>query len=203
MSMTKKQLAALQRIIKREQAKYCDDAWEANKFRDDHKLVPAKQAGAHPSCDHYVVTDGKVAVIFCKKPDGMPVVERMDGLYDAMSADIECSDKSHDHFLALTVTADHIKEWKKLSKDWKAGKTQKTGAVPVKLTAETTDGGTVGGFYDPRYVLDAVEAVGPGAMLYIGRYSKFSFYCSLLVFPKNWAEMEEHTTGYVLPLRIT
>ncbi len=200
--MTKKQLAALQRIITREQSKYNNDAFEANKLRNDHKLVPAKQAGAHPSRDHHVVTDGYVAVIFHEKPDGVPEAERMDGLYDTMQKDVKCCDKYHDHFLALTVTANHISEWKKQAKAWKAGQTYKTGAVPVKLTAETTDGGTVEGFYDPRYVLDAVEAIGPGAMLYIERYSRFSSYCSLLVFLKNWTEMGDHATGYVLPLRI-
>lgn len=199
MSMTKKQLAALQRIIDREASRIEQE--KQNRKETDPKVE--RVAGVHPSRDHHVITDGNVAVIFCKKPDGVPEAERMDGLYDIMQKDIESSDRYHDHFLALTVTAEHISEWKKQAKSWKAGKTYKTGAVPVKLTAETTDGGTVEGFYDPRYVLDAVEAVGPGAMLYIGRYSRFSFHCSLLVFPKNWTEMEEHTTGYVLPLRIT
>ena len=71
---------------------------------------------------------------------------------------MNCHDKYTDHFLALTVTADTIKEWKQLSKDWKAGKTHKTGAVPVKLTAQDNDGRVVDGYYDPRYLVDVVES---------------------------------------------
>ena len=72
----------------------------------------------------------------------------------------------------------------------------------MKLTAQRENGGTLEGFYDPRYVLDAAEAIGPGAMLYIGRYSKNSPFCSLLVFPRDWMEDKDHVTGYVLPLRM-
>lgn len=196
--MTKKQNAALQRIIDRE-------AYRIDLEKKNQKMDTGieRKAGVHPSWERYIVTDGMVAVIFCEKPDSVPEAERMDGLWDIMRKEVECSDRFTDHFLALTVTASHISEWKKLSKDWKAGKTNKTGAVPVKLTAQNSDGGTVEGFYDPRYLVDAVEAIGPGAMLYIGRYSKQSCFCSLLVFPKNWMKAADHAIGYVLPLRIS
>lgn len=178
MSMTKKQLAALQRIIN----------------RDFGRL-----SGAHPSCDHYVVTDGSVAVIFCGKPDGVPEAERIDWLYETIQKDIECHGRYHDHFLALTVTADHISKWKKQVKPWKEGKTYKYDVVPVRLTAQINNGGVVKGLYKPRYLLDAVEVIGPGAMLYVGGHNGVS---SLLVLPKNWMENDCHVVGYVLPVRI-
>lgn len=195
--MTKKQTAALLRIIGRESSRI---EWEKRNEKMDTGIE--KTAGVHPSWEHHIVTDGIVAVIFHEKPDGLPEAERMDGLYDVMRREIEQSNPFYDHFLALTATADHIREWKEQAKPWKAGKDSKTGAVPVKLTAKKDDGGEIEGFYDPRYLLDAVEAIGPGAMLYIGRYSAASPLCSLLVFPKNWMEDNDHVTGYVLPLRI-
>lgn len=196
--MTKKQLAALQRIIDREASRI---AWGKERLKETDQ-DSMREAGLHPSRDRYVVTDGNVAIIFRDKPEGVHEVERMDGLYDIMRTEIEFNDQFYDHLLALTVTASRINEWKHMSFAWKAGKTSKTGAIPVKLTAQREDGGTLEGFYDPRYVLDAAEAIGPGAMLYIGRYSKNSPFCSLLVFPRDWMENKDHVTGYVLPLRM-
>lgn len=194
--MTKKQYAALQRIIDREASRI-----EQQKQSEKLDTGVKRSAGVHPSGERHIVTDGIVAVIFQEKPDGVPKAERMDSLWNIMRAEVECSDKYTDHFLALTVTSDHISEWKKLSKDWKAGKTHKTGAVPVKLTAQDNSGGTVEGFYNPICLVDAVEAIGSGAMFYIGKYSRSSPFCSLLVHPKNWMENDSHATGYILPLR--
>ena len=195
--MTKKQQAAMQRIIDREASRI---EWEKQNRKTDAGIE--RRAGVHPSCGCHIITDGYVAVIFQEKPDELPGAECMDGLWEVMRREVECHDKYTDHFLALTVTADTIKEWKRLSKDWKAGKTHKTGAVPVKLTVQNDVGGVVEGYYDPRYLVDAVEAIGPGAMIYIGKYSRSSPFCSLLVYPKNGMESTDHTIGYVLPLRI-
>lgn len=194
MKMTKKQIAALQRVIDREVSRI---AWKKQN-RKEGDLVVEETAGAHPSHEKYVVTDGYVAVIFPEKPTELPEAERNDGLYDMMWGDIV----NYDHFLALTVTATHISEWKQQAKPWKAGKTHKTGAVPVKFSVQAPDGGTIEGYYNPCYLLDAVEAIGPGAMIYIGKYSRNSPFCSLLVYPKNWMENADSKIGYVLPLRI-
>ena len=198
MKMTKKQISALQRMIDREASRI---EWKKQNRKEGDPAVE-ETAGAHTSHEKYIVTDGYVAVIFPEKPAELPEAERMDSLYDVMRSDIQNQDCFNDHFLALAVTAAHISEWKQQAKPWKAGKTHKTGAVPVKLTAQKPDGGTVEGFYDPRYLVDVVEAIGPGAMLYIGRYSPHSPFCSLLVFPKDWMENNEHAIGYVLPIRM-
>ena len=192
--MTKKQLAALQRILDREASRI---EWKKQNRKEGDPVVE-ETAGVHPSREQYVVSDGYVAVIFPEKPEGLLEAERNDDLYDLIWNDIN----GYDHFFALTVTAAHISEWKQQAKPWKAGKTNKTGAVPVKLTAQKPDGETVEGFYDPRYLVDVVEAIGPSAMLYIGRYSRHSPFCSLLVYPKNWMEEHDPKVGYVLPLRI-
>lgn len=198
MKMTKKQISALQRMIDREASRI---EWKKQNRKEGDPAVE-ETAGAHPSHEKYIVTDGYVAVIFPEKPAELPEAERIDSLYDMMRNDIHNQDCFNDHFLALTVTAAHISEWKQQAKPWKAGKTNKTGAVPVKLTAQKSDGETVEGFYDPRYLVDVVEAIGPSVMLYIGRYSRHSPFCSLLVYPKNWMEEHDPKVGYVLPLRI-
>lgn len=187
--MTKKQTAALQRIIDRETCRYACK-----------KETERKTAGVHPGGNGWnVVTDGYVAVLF---PDGLShdlpwSEDSLSGIYDMVRKETR-----YDHFLAHTVTVEDIREWKKLSKPWKAGLTHKTGAVPVHLTAHKLDGGTLDGYYDPRYLVDAVEAIGPGAMIYISKYSGYSSFCSLLIYPKDWMEDSEHTVGYVMPLRI-
>ena len=46
-NMTKKQIAALRRIIKREQSVYDIAAFNANKCRSDNKTIAPKQTGVH------------------------------------------------------------------------------------------------------------------------------------------------------------
>ena len=110
--MTKKQIAALRRIIKREQSVYDIAAFNANKCRSDNKTIAPKQTGVHPSLEKHIVTDRCVAVIFPKSPPKLPEAERSNGLYEQIQRDIG----THRHVLALTVTAAHISEWRQLSK---------------------------------------------------------------------------------------
>lgn len=71
--MTKKQQAALQRIIDREASRI---EWEKQNKKMDTGIE--RRAGVHPSWERHIVTDGMVAVIFQEKPEGMPEAERMD-----------------------------------------------------------------------------------------------------------------------------
>lgn len=159
--MTKKQISALWRIIKREQSEYDNAAFEANKFRSDNRTFAPKQAGVHPSLEKHIVTDRCVAVIFPKSPPKLPEAERSNGLYEQIQRDIG----THRHVLALTVTAAHISEWRQLSKPWRVGNPHRINAPPAQIVAQTPDGRTVEGFYNPCYLVDAVEAIGPGAMI--------------------------------------
>ena len=197
--MTKKQIAALWRIIKREQSMYDTAALNANKFRSNHKTIAPKQAGVHPSLEKYIVTDRCVAVIFSKKPPELPGAERNNGLYEQ----IQCDISAHRHILALTVTAAHISEWKRLSKPWRAGNPYRISAPPAQVAAQSPDDRTVVGLYNPCYLIDAVEAIGPGAMIYIGRSVYDSGVClnTLLIYPQNWMENPDHEIAYVLPRR--
>lgn len=184
--MTQKQSAALRRIIARERANSQYAVW----------------AGVHPCCGKYIITDTHVAVIFHEKPDGFPEGGCEDALYESLRAEIECTESQYDHFLALTVTSDYIKDLRRQAIPWRAGKTLKTGAAPTKVTARGSDGEIIEGYYNPRLMLDVIEAIGPGAMLYIGKSSVAQNLCSLLVLPKNCMEDCNHAVGFVFPLRV-
>ena len=197
--MTKKQIAALRRIIKREQSVYDIAAFNANKCRSDNKTIAPKQAGVHPSLEKHIVSDGCVVVVFSKKPPELPEAERSNGIYEQ----IQCDIGTHRHVLALTVTAAHISEWRQLSKPWRVGNPHRINAPPAQIVAQTPDGRTVEGFYNPCYLVDAVEAIGPGAMIYIGKsvYDGGFYLKSLLIYPKNWMENADQEIAYVIPLQ--
>ena len=180
--MTKKQTAALSRMICR----------EISRFDGDNTI----QAGVHTAYDRYIVTDGTAAIILPEMPDTLRKGSQMDSIYDVIRRNME----NADHILADTVTADHIRTWKQLAKPWKAGKDAKTGAVPVEITAQNNRI-TITGSSNPCGLIDAVEAIGAGAMLYLGR-GKCSSFPSLLVYPKDWMAQRAFAFGYVLPLRI-
>lgn len=183
--ITQKQSAALRRIIARERVNW-HYAW----------------AGAHPCCGKYIVTDTHVAVIFCEKPENLPEGGRQDMIYESLRAEIERTESQYDHFLALAATPSYIKELRSQAIPWRAGETLETGAVPTKVTAQRSDGGIVEGYYNSGLVMDVIEAIGPGAMLYIGNSCIVRDLCSLHVLPKNWMEDSNHAIGYVFPLRV-
>lgn len=180
--MLKKQIAALNRILDLEQI-----------YRKD------KLCGVHPAGDRYIITEGHVVVLLREKPDGFPEADRQDDVFKQIQ-----NDRDHgDHILASTVTTDIIKEWKRLSKDWKAGKTHKTGTIPVEITAQREDGSKVSGSFNPILLVDVAEAVGTGCMFYIGHNTRWnSSWPTLFVYHKDWMESAQDIMGFALPLRI-
>lgn len=180
--MLKKQIVALNRILD----------WERF-YRNNNSC------GVHPTGDRYVVTEGHIAILLREKPDGFPEADRQDGILKSIE-----NDRGYgDYTLAFSATADQIKEWKRLSKPWKEGKTHKTGAVPVEITAQRDDGNKVSGFFNPLLLVDAAEVVGTGCMFYIGHNTRWnSHWPTLLVYPKDWMGTDPKIMGFVLPLRI-
>ena len=182
-SITKKQMAALSTIVALENARLEERG---------SKLKP----GVHPCYDRWLVTDGVSAVILSEKPEGLPEAEEQNKIFDVIQRDID----SGTHILACSVTADITKAWKFLAKPWKKGMDTKSGAIPVTLTAQKENGGSLSGNFNPWYLVNVVEAIGPSAMLYLGN-TKFCQYPSLLVYPKDWMELRNYPIGYLLPVR--
>lgn len=177
--MTKKQLAALQRIIDIEQYKR-----------------PNSPAGVHPTNEHFIVTDGYVAVMFSEQPDGLNMAEPMESIFKIIMEDM-----NHGNHCLVSESVD-LNGWRQLARDWKKGKDHKSGATPVVLSTTTDRGETIIGTFNPRILVDAVEAVGTGAMLYLGYRQNYSHYPTLLVYPKDWMESGCDPMALVMPLRV-
>lgn len=180
--MTKKQITALNRILARERLRRADEP-----------------CGIHPAGNRYIVTDGVAAILLRDKPEGFPEADRQDTVYKSIQNDREYGD----HVLAFTATADMVKNWKQMAREWQGGKSVKDGAPPVEITAQREDGAKVSGFFNPLLLVDAAEAVGTGCMVYIGHNTRLnSYWPTLLIYPKDWMGTAPKITGFVLPLRI-
>lgn len=161
--MTKKQITALNRILARERLRRADEP-----------------CGIHPAGNRYIVTDGVAAILLRDKPEGFPEADRQDTVYKSIQNDREYGD----HVLAFTATADMVKNWKQMAREWQGGKSVKDGAPPVEITAQREDGAKVSGFFNPLLLVDAAEAVGTGCMVYIGHNTRLnSYWPTLLIYP--------------------
>ena len=177
--MTKKQIAALKRIVDRE-------IFRNNK---DKRFIPA---GAHPCDDGYVVTDGYVAILFPDKPEGLSVAERITHI-GKMIKD-ECRNGNH----VLIDSKFPLDEWKRFARQ-----EEKQGVQPRVTIGDDiiVDGFGLTTDFNPRLVIDAMEAIGAGAMAYIGGVKGRS-HNTLLIYPKDWMDDPDNCpVAFVLPLR--
>lgn len=180
--MTKKQQAALYRMINREASSI-----KQNRKKGDP--VIGEIAGVHPMHEKYVVTDWCGAVIFPDMPSELPEANRDDELYDKIH---EYTD-GYDRLFALTVTSAHVSQWRQLRKSDRV--------APVRITAHDLDGKMVEGLYNPSYLIDVVEAIGIGCTVYIGHNAIHNSHAhTLFVYPKNSKGTDSETVGVVLPV---
>lgn len=192
--MTKKQLAALQRILAREAAAY--------QGRSDR---PAP--GQHPSRDKYAVTDGTICVLMDSPAPDLPMGEQADSFIEI----VQNERKSEAHF---PVPADQISvpKWKTQIKQQKQEIEISAPIIrPEQLTVsdlDATDAPTVVvGHFALQLLVDAAEAVGGDPLFFLG-YGRFnSRFPSLLVMPPMWIDrsgaesMAQDPIALVLPLR--
>ena len=198
--MTKKQLAALQRILAREKAAY--------------QVCSGRPApGQHPSEDKYAITDGTICVLMDGPEAALPVGEQA----DTFARIVRNERKSEAH---VPVPADQINvsKWRTQAKRQSS---QSQGAEltapilrPEQLCVDDLDAPTkqlrvddldaptkqlrvddldtstvVVGHFDPQLLVDAVEAVGGNPLFFLG-YGRFnSRFPSLLVMPPEWTEL--------------
>lgn len=179
--MTKKQQSAIQRIISRDTSRRNFD-----KRPGDDGFIPG---GIHPSDKGYVVTDGMVAIYFPDKPEGFPDASAL----PRMSKLILDEWKNGNHILIEQELP--VDEWKQVIRQ------QKNTDYPPRITI-TVDPLPPSDF-NPRLVIDAMEAMGAGAMVYIGKTRDHPSYDTLLVYPKNWMESPDSPLALVLPYRRT
>lgn len=175
--MTKKQQAALQRIINRETSRNNE-----NGVKDHGNFV---FGGVHPVEDGYVITDGYVAVYYHQKPEGFADASQADSLGRVIMN--ERNNGNH----TLIEEKFPLDDWKKLARQ--AERNGTTARVTIG-PAQDTD-------FNPRLVVDAMEAIGTGALAYLGRIPN-ARNSTLLIYPKNWMDNPDSCSfALVLPLR--
>lgn len=188
MKMTKKQLSALQRIVRREQAR-CAQA-QSNAL-----------ACVHQSERHFAITDGTMVVLFEEQPDGIQVGDRI-GTYDKYVQDYLKGAR-----VSLVTSPPTVEDCKKIIREWKCMKNFGKPLFPkITVTAECENGAPMTSYFDAYRYLDILEAVGPYRNIYIGGSDTMRTpYPCLLVYKRcgrseqdsvNWDE-----PAFLLPCR--
>jgi hypothetical protein len=180
MKMTKKQLAALNRIMEREQVRY-------------DRTKPGDTAGVHPSGERFAVTDGSVILLFVEKPEGVPEAEHT----DTFEKFVQDYLTEYDEYLVdAPPTVDDCKEvirnWEKMDQSGKP-------LLPrITITAHDDNGEPITSYFNAQLYIDLLESVGPYHDIYMvnSRSVHFPLPC-LLVYKRgglealhavNWSE---------------
>lgn len=186
--MTKKQLAALNQIVGREQTRYDEIQSEA-------------LAGVHPSEKHFAITDGTMVVLFTEQPEGIPVGDRTE-TYDKY-----VQDYLKDANASLVVSPPTVDDCKKIIREWRDMKNLGKPLFPkITVTTEDENGAPMTSYFDAYRYLDILEAVGPYRNIYMGSSDTMrTLYPCLLVYKRcgrderdsvNWDE-----PAFLLPCR--
>lgn len=191
--MTKKQLAALRRILDREAAAY--------------RALPSRPApGQHPSGDKYAVSDGNICILSDAPFPDLRMGERVDSL-----AQIVQNERTGEAHFPVPQTQIDRSYW---AKQIRQGDNHPHGvelSAPVLYPDQLhfDDAGAtelpteVIGKFDPQLLVDATDAVGDKPLFFLGFGSFNSRFPSLLVIPPDWTEPNcTKPIVLVLPLRI-
>lgn len=190
--MTKKQIAALQRILDREAAAY-------------QVLSGRPVPGQHPSQNKYAVSDGDICILMDEPLPDFPLGGRVDSLAQI----VQNERKGETHF---PVSGDQIDRFR-----W-ARQIKRCNGRPhgVEISApivypdqlhiyqaeETVSSKEITGKFDPQLLIDAVDVVGESPLLFLGFGPFNAHFPSLLAFPPEWTEERgAEPIALVFPLR--
>ena len=157
MKRTKKQLAAMLRIVSREQYRNDGVAFDKSKYTD--RVCMPKPAGLHPSGTRYAVTDGALTIMTTDEPEGIPLVSRFDECNEFVESFVK------DGRSYLMNNPPSVEDCKNAIRDWKKNPTTK---FPKIYVSAETEIGTVSSCFNARLLLDALEAMGTYTHVYIG-----------------------------------
>lgn len=161
--MNKKQIAVLQRIIRRETA-----AWN---LRPDRP-----HPGLHPSGEKFVVTDGEICVLLSSPVDGIPEGDRVDSLADITERELHLG--THLRLPNETIAPQF---WRSLKH------TRRPIREPnLELSVSDEAGQKAAARFKVQLLLDAVGAVGANPRMDLG-YGRFTNNPTLLVRQAGWA----------------
>lgn len=138
--------------------------------------------------DRYILTDGTVAVVSSTEFPGSDFEigeqnEQGKNLYDAIMKEVKNGD--------YVRTQDDLASWRKVARKEEI----------VQIEGDTSNGEHISGNFNTRLVVDAMDSIGTGSMLYIGKLHMLSSMCGLIVLPKNYTGGETDFFGFVLPTR--
>lgn len=161
--MNRKQIAVLQRIIRRETV-----AWNLHPERP--------RPGLHPSGEKFVVTDGEICVLLSSPVDGLPEGDRVDSLADIVGRELRLG--TH---LRLSDKAIAPQFWRNLRHIQRPAKEPN-----LELSISDDTGQRAAARFKIQLLLDAVGAVGTNPRMDLG-YGRFMNDPTLLVRQENWA----------------
>lgn len=190
--MTKRQLAALQRILDRELAAY-------------RRISGRPAPGQHPSQDKFAVSDGNICILLNEPLPDLPMGDKIDSLAQI----VQNERKGETHFPVPKEQIDRPR-WTR----WiRRGGGQPHGvelSAPVLRPEQLhfSDADTTGtpteivGKFDPQLLVDALNAVGGKPLLFLGYGSFNSRFPSLLIMPPDWTEYDcDKPIALILSLR--
>lgn len=163
--MNEKQVAVLQRIIRRETAR-----------QEVHPERP--RPGLHPSGDKSAITDGEICVFLCHPVDGLPEGDRMDSLANIVERELYLGTHLR---LPDTVVAPQF--WRNLQTKRSARE-----QPSLELSAHKQDK-QVATRFKAQLLLDAVGVVGSSVRMDL-EYGRFTNAPTLLVRQLGWAEKD-------------
>jgi len=182
--MTKKQLTALQNIIAEHQYEVNrrtegeNNSERAKATARNKKFVPKSPpvCGIKNTPHGYEVMCGKMGVLLHGDVPDLPVDETMDGSHSKYAVNgltytlIKEELDDGDYFLVKVPVSDEtpISKFPSVLKENTISVNGGKNKV-VMLTAYTESGSAVKGYFDPRYIRCAVDAVGGRPRLYIGQ----------------------------------
>lgn len=191
--MTKKQLAALQRILDREMATY--------------RVLSGRPApGQHPSESKYAISDGNICILMDTPLPDFPMGERVDSLAQI----IRNERKGETHFPVPESQIDRSLWRRQIIQDSDQPHGVELSAPvlrPDQLIFEDAGAAEspteVMGKFDPQLLVDAIDAVSGKPLFFLG-YGPFNgHFPSLLVMPSDWTESNcAKPIALVLPMRI-
>lgn len=191
--MTKKQIAALQRILEREAAAY-------------RALSGRPTPGQHPSQDKYAISDGNICVLLDAPIPEFPV----GGQVNSLARIVYNERKGETHFPVPEGEIDRprwAKQVRRCNNQIQGMALSAPIIRPDQLNFEETGiaetATEVTGKFDPQLLVDATDAVGGGPLYFLG-YGPFNkHFPSLLVMPPRWTESNyAKPIALVLPLRV-
>ncbi len=176
--MNKRQINAVQRVLKRERK---------NHKKDD----PFARPGQHPGGGFHLISDGYIAILLDGPLEDVPIGNCMDSL--AGNVFKECDRGEH---FPLDDEEVNPELWANLRSD------KGYDLEVVELVASAEDGHAIRGEFSPMCLLDALDIVGDDACFYLGYGGMSRKQLTLLVAPPEGSQSGGAVIARILALRI-